>query len=64
MSNLTNLPCPLCQTAITIDVYALLSGTSFACENCKASVAIAAAQKEVLQHTMDQFEMLKKGFQS
>ena len=60
--NNTNIPCPVCQTSISIDTMALLSGQKFNCpnENCDASIGLAAESKEIIKGTMDKFEEVKK----
>ncbi|WP_196793185.1 hypothetical protein [Erythrobacter litoralis] len=34
------LPCPVCNTAITVDTAALLRGEKCACANCQTAIAL------------------------
>lgn len=61
--SIVNLNCPVCHVVIKIDVYGLLNGAAFHCENCKAGISMKSENKEVLQNAMEQFETLKKGYQ-
>lgn len=41
----TKIPCPSCNTTITINVQQLLQGAHFTCQGCQASIGIASQSK-------------------
>ena len=56
------IPCPAadCSGKIPFDPNELLRGVSFVCPKCHASVALASESMEVVQQTINKFEMIKK----
>jgi hypothetical protein len=53
--NEQKIPCPVCQTAISFTVAALIAGAQFACPNCQASVGLAAESKPLVDEAIKKF---------
>lgn len=60
MTNDQTIPCPVCQTPITFNTRALLTGVQFVCTNCGSAIGLSAKSAPVVSDTMDKFEKMKQ----
>lgn len=59
MLNTTNtIECPICHTPLTFDVYGLLAGQSYGCQNCKLKLSLSQESHTVLESAMAKLENL------
>jgi len=52
--------CPQCQSEILFDIYTLLKGGKFICQNCHAEISLAKESRDKVKDTMDKFEDVKQ----
>jgi hypothetical protein len=57
-----HITCPVCQTPIIVDIYALLGGAAFSCpnQNCDVRISLPTEGKALAQSVLQQFEKVNK----
>jgi uncharacterized protein YbbK (DUF523 family) len=58
--NQQTIPCPVCQTQITIDVHQLLHGMQFVCPQCFASIGLPRESREIVESAVEELDKLKQ----
>lgn len=54
-----SIPCPTCNNKIPFDVYQLLVGRKFVCQNCQSAIGLSSESQPVVQETMQKLEAVK-----
>ena len=54
------IPCPVCKTAIPVEIHQLLQGVKFICPTCHASMSLAAESHDDVERAVTGYDKLKK----
>jgi transcription initiation factor IIE alpha subunit len=60
MNDIVHIPCPDCQTKITVQTSALISGVSFQCPNCDVSIGLAAESVNLVKESFQKLKDIKE----
>ena len=54
------IPCPVCKTAIPVEIHHLLRGVKFICPTCHPSMSLAAESHDAVERPETGYDKLKK----
>ncbi len=61
MVNEQYINCPICNSQIPFDPYALIRGATFSCPKCPSvSIGIDQGSRDVVKNALDELDALKK----